>query len=184
MLDQLVPLLCGRGLGVAGLECLLRRLARPRFCRGVLAGPDVAHLLGPDHRQGVVARRLRQHVGRAGLASPDLAHLLQGVQLGGDGPRPRLVVDRLIGRTLQPFGRRQVAIALQHALIGQALDHLPRRVGRRQRAHQGVSAVVPEGLSHHLGMDAAGLAGHAPGGERAPQRVGLGAVHVAQHRRV
>ena len=69
----------------------------------------------------------------------------------------------------------------KHALVGQVADHIARRAGISQLAHHDVARRIAHRLGKHVGLNAR-LARHAPIAQLAPDGIGLGAVHLAQHR--
>ena len=143
VLHELVALL-GRGLlKVAGLHRLRGRLAGARLGSGVLAGLHVAHQQAIDHLAGVLARGLHHHPRPAGS-------LGQGVELGRHHAGAHVVVDGTVGGARQRLGAGQVAVALDHAQVGQCLDLDGRRLRRGQRAHQLVARGEAEELGHQI----------------------------------
>ena len=143
VLHELVALLgCGL-LKVAGLHCLRGRLAGARLGRGVLARLHVAHQQAIDHLAGVLARGLHHHPRPAGS-------LGQGVELGRHHAGAHVVVDGTVGGARQRLGAGQVAVALDHAQVGQRLDLDGRRLRRGQRAHQLVARGEAEELGHQI----------------------------------
>ncbi len=151
--DQLVALLQRGRLDVTLLEGLLRGARGAAFCRCELPRPHVAHLQARHHGVRELARGTRQDL--------LLPHgLLQGVQLRGDEPGAHIVVNSLICSARHRPGVGQIAVALQHAGVGHALDDGVDRLGVEQRAHQLVARGVAEHLRHQIGVQTL-LAQHA-----------------------
>ena len=141
--QQLITLGHRRALSVAfGQRALGLSCAAGLGC-GELALTDVPDALGVD---GV----LRNLFGCLGDVGCRAGGFFQRAQLGGDESRPHLVLHQLVGRARHRLGVGNLAVALQHALIGYAIDHHARALGLGQRLDHRVGV----GEAKHVGNDA------------------------------
>ena len=117
-------------------------LGRPHLGPAEPARSQVADALTPHGLAREVPRRSRQDASGAG-------RLGQGVGLRGHELEPRLVVDRLVGRTVDAALIGQIPVALQHALVRKPGGFLARVWG----VEQGLDQLMPGGEAEHLRDD-------------------------------
>ena len=125
----------------------------------------------------------RRVLARSGCQSARLTRGLgQRRVFGGQHAGTGVVSDRLVGSAVHRLLVGDVAIALQHPLVGQPGDLLLRVLGGDQLANQSVAAGEAEVLGDHVGVDAvvARLAVLAADAKLAPQGVFALAIHLAQ----
>ena len=143
-------------LGALGLSCC-RGVARGhRLLRG-LAGAGGA---GSGQIRAQVAHGLRGHDLLSGLASGTgqgsrrAGCLGHGLEFGCDEPRAGVVGQGLVGCLGHRFRRRDVAVALKHALVGHAVDHTGLRLSVQQLGDQLAPGAEAEHLGHGVWVQA------------------------------